>query len=121
MNHPPDDLHLISGLLRATAPAPPGSRGVECLDDEVIAALAGGRLQSEARAAAIQHLASCDWCARTLASVVELQTDPALAREIAAVEHDPGRIVRARYDLPAVMTGAFIQVMTVTPCHRPDQ
>jgi len=109
MTKPPmDDLRFISGSLRAAAvPAPPGDRGPECLDDDTIAALADGRLETAARTAVIDHLASCDICTRAVAAVAGVLADPSVSREIAAVE-DGVRRRLVRIIVPAAAAAVLL-------------
>lgn len=57
----------------------------ECLDDGTIAELADGMLPPHARPAALQHLAHCAFCRRSVASVSEMLDEQAITREIDAL------------------------------------
>src|SRR5262249_13737468 len=50
--------------------------GGRCLDDETIAALAGGAIGSDARRAAIAHIDGCPDCRRILTEVLGLEAAP---------------------------------------------
>jgi hypothetical protein len=54
----------------------------DCLQDDVIAALADGSLAPGLRAAVIPHVASCPRCRGAVAAVARALTDPAVAREL---------------------------------------
>ena len=54
----------------------------DCLQDEMIAALADGSLAPELRASVLPHIASCPRCRAAVASVARAVADPAVAREL---------------------------------------
>jgi anti-sigma factor RsiW len=96
----------MPALLRAAA-AQPGPAGPDCLDEETIAAVVDGALDPAARDRATRHLASCARCRRAVASVLRGLDDPAVSREIAALEH--GRVRRlSRFALPLVAAAAVV-------------
>jgi hypothetical protein len=65
---------------------PEAEPALACLDDLTIAALADGTLADAARAAALQHLATCAACRERVARVSDLLHDPAVEQEIRALE-----------------------------------
>ena len=78
-------LDLLRGVLMsqrvAALPTP------RCLDDETIAALVDGTLEDPAaKAAAVGHLEECSLCRAAVASVANALADPAVKREISALE-----------------------------------
>src|SRR5207247_10916887 len=77
----PDPLELLRHRLDASTSETP-----ECLDDATLAALAEGALDGAARTAVLPHLATCSRCRGAVASVARSLGDPAVAREVAAVE-----------------------------------
>lgn len=60
--------------------------GNECLDAELVAALAEGSLDPATRARALRHVAGCAWCRRAVASVAGALADGPVTHEIAVVE-----------------------------------
>jgi len=58
----------------------------QCLDPEIIAALAEGTLDAAGRAGAVQHLAGCPLCRRAVASVAAALADGPVTHEIEVVE-----------------------------------
>jgi len=112
---PRDDMPT---LLRAAA-AQPGPAGPDCLDEETIAALVDGTVETDARNTATRHLASCARCRRAVASVAKGLADPSVAREIAAV--DGGRRRRAiRFVVPAVAAAALVVLLVRPQGREPD-
>jgi hypothetical protein len=80
--------------VRAFRPGVSGAAGPDCLDDETLAALAEGTVGAARRPAALAHLASCERCRKSVASVARALADPELAAEIRAVDGaalSPGR------------------------------
>ena len=55
-----------------------------CLEDDLLAALAEGTLDAEARSAALAHVATCLRCRRAVASVARALADPQVERETPA-------------------------------------
>ena len=82
----PDEAEGLRRLLLAHAggdvPLTP-----ECVDDDTIAALAEGSLDDRERDAVLAHVGACARCRGLVASVARALSDPAVAREIRAVEH----------------------------------
>lgn len=72
---------LLSPHARAEFSATP-----DCVDDDTVAALAEGSLEAEDHAAVLSHVAACGRCRSMVASVARALSDPAVAREIRAVE-----------------------------------
>ncbi|HEU5183429.1 MAG TPA: zf-HC2 domain-containing protein [Gemmatimonadaceae bacterium] len=54
----------------------------ECLDEDMVAALADGTLDDVARTAVLPHLAECPRCRGAVASVTRALRDPSVAREL---------------------------------------
>jgi hypothetical protein len=63
----------------------------DCLEAETIGALADGTLEAERRARAIQHVATCVFCRRAVASVAEALAHGPITHEIDIVEGRAGR------------------------------
>jgi hypothetical protein len=96
----------MPALLRATA-AQPGPAGPDCLDEARIAAVVDGAVDPADRMEVTRHLASCARCRRAVASVLHSLDDPAVSREIAALDH--GRVRRlSRFALPAAAAAAIL-------------
>jgi hypothetical protein len=79
----------------------------ECLDAEVVAALAEGSLDPETRARALRHLAGCALCRRAVASVAAALADGPITHEIEIVEGRRGRrgmLLRITVPLAAAAT-----------------
>jgi hypothetical protein len=58
----------------------------ECLDPELVAALAEGSLQADARARALRHVAGCASCRRAVASVADALDDGPITHEIEVID-----------------------------------
>ena len=58
----------------------------ECLDAEIVAALADGSLDADARSRALRHLAGCALCRRAVASVSAAVADDPITHEIEIAE-----------------------------------
>ena len=58
----------------------------QCLDADIIGALADGTLDAPARTRALPHLATCPLCRRAVASVAEALADRPITHEIEVVE-----------------------------------
>lgn len=69
---------VLDTRVRSETPTP------DCLQDDLIAAVADGSLAPDARAAVLPHVASCSRCREAVASVARALADPAVARELAA-------------------------------------
>lgn len=80
-----DEAERLRRLLSPHARAEP-SATPDCVDDDTIAALAEGSLEAEDHAAVLSHVSACARCRSTVASVARALSDPAVAREIRAVE-----------------------------------
>lgn len=68
---------VLDTRVRSETPTP------DCLQDDLIAAVADGSLAPDARAAVLPHVASCSRCREAVASVARVLADPAVARELA--------------------------------------
>lgn len=92
-------------MLAEAGPASFDAPTADCLDDDLVAAMADGRLDQDMRAAVLPHVAACVRCHRTVASVARALADPAVAMELAAANRArPGktwRIVRIAVPLAA--------------------
>lgn len=93
----------------------------DCLDDDIIAALAAGAGDSDLRASVLAHLAGCPRCRVAVASVARALADPAVAREI--VRADGSRRGIYRIALPLAAAAALILLVWPTtdqqsPVHR---
>jgi hypothetical protein len=83
--------------LRAGASA--GDVTAECLDEELLAAVADGSVDAEVRDRALPHLATCGHCRRAVASLASALNDPAVA---AAAGKGRGSVRRwSRLAIPA--------------------
>lgn len=58
----------------------------ECLDPEIVAALAEGSLDADTRSRALRHLAGCALCRRAVASVTAALADEPITHEIEIAE-----------------------------------
>jgi len=67
---------VLDTRVRSETPTP------DCLQDDLIAALADGSLAPYASAAVLPHVASCSHCRAAVASVARVLADPAVAREL---------------------------------------
>src|SRR5688572_23465240 len=65
----------------------------DCLDAEIVSAMADGTLGPEARPEALAHMATCAYCRRAVASVAEAIAEGPVTHEIERVE---GRGSRSR-------------------------
>jgi len=103
---------------RSRAPTP------DCLDDETTAALADGTIAPPMRKTALTHLAGCAHCRGAVASVARAIANPAVAREVAAVEGG-GRRRLSLAVLSLAAAAGLVLVLTVprplddgSPVHR---
>jgi hypothetical protein len=98
-----DPLDLLRGRLEPSTWDTPA-----CLDDATLAALADGALDAAARAAALPHLATCPRCRGAVASIARSLGDPAVAREVAALESPNRR--RWLIGLPAAAAAVLVAI-----------
>ena len=96
--------------VRAFRPGVSGEAGPDCLGDETLAALAEGTVVAAGRPAALAHLAACERCRKTVASVARALADPELAAEIRAVDEVPASPVR-RWVPAALGVGAVAALL----------
>jgi len=77
-----------------------------CLEAETVAALADGTLDAEARARALEHLATCVHCRGAVASVAAALADGPITHEIDVVEgrRRRGQLLRITVPLAAAAT-----------------
>ena len=73
----------------------------------MLAALASGGLDAVSRATVLRHVAGCARCRESIASVSRALADPAVAREIDAVEGAPRRRL-LRFALPAAAAAVIV-------------
>lgn len=97
----------MPSLLRATAPRP-GPAGLDCLDEETLAAAIDGALDPVRRAAVTAHLSTCARCRSAVAGVSRLMTDDAVAAEAAAVDRPRPR---RRWHVPLGLAAAAALVL----------
>ncbi len=110
-----ESIDLLRRALALHAAGTATSRTPECLDDGVIAALADGSLDVQARAAALPHLASCSRCRGAVASVARALADSGVARERRAIE-GAGRRWLVRIAAPLAAAAALL--LLAWPTHR---
>jgi hypothetical protein len=83
------------------------TRTPDCLQDDLIAALAEGSLADEVRASVLPHVASCPRCRGQVASVARALVDPEVARELPETrERD-----RRRYRLTVPLAAAAVLLL----------
>ncbi len=95
-------------LLRVTAERGAASPTAGCLDDEIVAALTEGSLNSVARAAALAHVASCARCRHAVSSVALAINDPAVSREVRAAARPRLRFLTIASGVAAAAIVAFV-------------
>src|SRR2546426_2103831 len=116
MTHP-DVLDPLRQELRLHAAGAPEEPTLECLDDDTLAALAGGSLDAAARGTALGHVASCPRCRSIVASVARALADPGVAREVAS----PGGAGRRRlYQIALPLAAAAVLLVLAWP-RRADE
>ena len=116
MTHP-DALDPLRQELRLHAAGAPEEPTLECLDDDTLAALAGGSLDAAARGTALGHVASCPRCRSIVASVARALADPGVAREVAS----PGGAGRRRlYQIALPLAAAAVLLVLAWP-RRADE
>ena len=101
----PDPLVLLRSRAGASGPETP-----ECLDDGIVAALADGTLVGAARDAALSHVAVCPRCRGIVASVARSLSDPAVAKEVAALGRG-----RPRYWIALPIAAAVLVLAIAVP------
>ncbi len=109
----PDSFDMVRRALEAQIRNRPVARpGPDCLDEDTLAALASGTLDGEPRTAALLHVATCPHCRAAVASLSQALADPAVARELTALERGrPFRILR----IAVPLTAAAILFLLVWP------
>ena len=92
----------------------------DCLQDDVIAALADGSLAPDVRASILPHVASCPRCRGAVASVARALADPAVARELSVSPRG-----RRRYRIAVPLAAAAVLLLLLaspgddrSPLHR---
>jgi hypothetical protein len=85
----PDPLELVRQALRLGERV--GQPGPECLEDDLLAALADGGLPTSERNQAMLHLSRCARCRGAVASLARALADPAVAGAKAAADRAPRR------------------------------
>lgn len=84
--------------------------GPSCLDDAIIAGLAGGDLGTAGRASALRHVAECPQCRTAVASVARALGSPKVAREVRVVE--TGRRRWTRLVVPTAAAAAVLLLLS---------
>lgn len=109
-------------LLRVAAGRGAASPTAECLEDEIVAALAEGSLDSASRAVAIAHVASCARCRHAVSSVALAINDPAVSREAKAIGRSRLRALTVASGIAAAAIVAFValpwRASDDSPAHR---
>lgn len=83
------------------------TRTPDCLQDDLIAALAEGSLADDVRSSALPHVAACPRCRAQVASVARALADPDVARELPETrERD-----RRRYRLTLPLAAAAVLLL----------
>jgi anti-sigma factor ChrR (cupin superfamily) len=83
-----------------------GHPTTECLDEDLLAAFADGTVDAEAREKGLQHLATCSYCQRVVASLAAALNDPAVA---AAAGKGSGSVRRwTRLAVPAAAAAVLV-------------
>lgn len=103
----PDPLEPVRHALRARARS--GALTPECLDDDILAALAEGTIAPTTRTAVLPHLAGCPRCRAAVASVARALADSGVAREVVSVEGGVSRF--RRIALPVAAAAALLLVL----------
>jgi hypothetical protein len=89
-----------------------GEPGPGCLGDDSLAALVEGNLDPPARAEAMMHLAQCEYCRSSVASLARVLGDPAVAAATLAVNRTSGRrFVRLAAPVAAAAAVLLIAVL----------
>ena len=91
---------VLDTRVRSETPTP------DCLQDDLIAAVADGSLAPDARAAVLAHVASCSRCRDAVASVARALADPAVARELSASPNG-----RRRYRIAVPLAAAAVLLL----------
>ena len=95
----------------------------DCLEPDVVAALAEGSLEPTARAVALQHLSSCTLCRQAVASVARALNDAAITHEIQIAERPRRRSAPfLRVALPLAAAAVLVLLLRApagdSPVHR---
>lgn len=98
--------HVLQTRVRIESPT------AECVDDDTIAALAGGSLAASLRPAVVEHVAQCARCRALVASVSRALGDRAVARELRVADVTTRRRI-FRIALP--MAAAAILLLLAWP------
>jgi hypothetical protein len=92
----------------------------DCLQDDLIAALADGSLAPDLRASVLPHVASCSRCRGAVAAVATALADPAVARELSGSASR-----RRRYRIAVPLAAAAVLLLLLwspaddrSPVHR---
>jgi hypothetical protein len=93
-------------------------RTAECLDDDMVAAMAEGSLTAEVRADAVRHLATCALCRNAVASVARALADPEVVRAVRATDAGGVRRWAGRIGIP--VGAAAAAVLLVLVLRQPD-
>jgi hypothetical protein len=104
---------VLDTRVRSETPTP------DCLQDDLIAALADGSLAPELRAGVLPHVVSCRRCRAAVASVARALADPAVARELSV-----SRGGRRGYRIAVPLAAAAVLLLILwspgdrSPVHR---
>ena len=92
----------------------------DCLDVEMISALADGTLAADARAQALAHMATCVYCRRAIASVAGALADGPVTHEIEVVEDRVSRSRRVVRIVIPLAAAATVLVLLWAPTENTD-
>jgi hypothetical protein len=119
-----DPLVALRQTLASVASPAPESPTPECLDDDAIAALAEGTLESGQRVAMLPHLAGCARCRIAVASVARALADPLVRRAVRTAQRGGAHRIR-RLALVALPVAAALLLIVARwgtnfgpPVHR---
>ena len=91
---------VLDTRVRSETPTP------DCLQDDMIAALADGSLAPDLRTSILPHVASCPLCRSAVASVARALSNPVVARELSVAPH-----ARRRYRIAVPLAAAAVLLL----------
>lgn len=109
----PDDVERIRRTLAPHVPGDPPATA-DCLDDDMVAAIAEGMLGEEDRETALRHLAVCVRCRSQVAGVARALADPGIAQE-AGTSGSARRRLRAGWRGWATVAAAAMLLLFAWP------